>query len=170
MSYLVSFFFRSLSIIKLSSFFLPQIIILVPNPCVDLIIENYNMSGSECCQSGDIWVGKWPVVQPALNHNTSSWQPMSTWSSYQWRANKLTIQAWDPLFDGGKVCGKNNDEDCYYYIGVHGWCDLVTYPTLAGAKLGYNIKATLAPAHKIFATPQYNQVFNNNNIYMGVSL
>ena len=73
---------------------------LVPDPCYSLRIELYNQTGPSYSQSGDVYVGKWPVVKPALSQTPSGsatfapgnpWAPMLTWTSYDWGGQVMLL-------------------------------------------------------------------------------
>jgi len=113
------------------------------------------MSDDPDLQSGDIYVGKWPVLRPQLTRtDPPGWRPLLTWTSYEWKSNNLIIESWDPAFDGGNNCGPTEKEECFYIIGVHGWCQYSDLPPF-----DYTIRVSVtAAANNIFNEPQYNQV------------
>lgn len=118
------------------------------------------MSGDASLQSGDAYVGKWPVVKPALSKTAAGgttfgkgqvWAPMLTWTSYYWGLQNYTIDAFDPAFDGGYNCGADKKSLCYYYIGVHAWCES---PDLQ--PITFSVRATLLRQHADYNVGHYN--------------
>eukprot|EP01041_Mallomonas_annulata_P008714 gene8714-18014_t len=124
--------------------------IAVPDPCYNLEVLTYNHTGDSCCQSTDLYVGKWPSVKPSSDK--------MGWSNFFWGDKNLTISAFDPGFQGGYHCGSDGKSLCEYYIGFHAWCEPSATPK--NFTLTYTLQVSLKRAHAIFGEPQLNQLIS----------
>jgi hypothetical protein len=112
-------------------------------PCYDLNIYLTTAYQSDI-KVAELSIGKYPNTVPTFDN--------LEWTSYNWGDQNLTINAFDPNFDGGYVCGADGKSLCEMYVGVYGYCvDDYDNP------IDFEITASLIRNHKIFNVPQRNQ-------------
>jgi hypothetical protein len=86
----------------------------VDDPCSSLNIFINGTDDISNTSVPELAVGKWPNLRPTFDN--------LQWTSYDWSYQNLTIDVWDPNFDGGNTCGPYSNETCIYIIGVLGYC------------------------------------------------
>jgi hypothetical protein len=101
-------------------------IFLASNPCqgFNFYIGNSSVSTSV----PEFAIAKWPNLRPTLDN--------IAWTSYDWEYQNITIDIWDPDFEGGYSCGPNLNEECQYVVGVFGYCAVSQEP------LNYTMRIT----------------------------
>lgn len=94
----------------------------------------------------ELSVGKWPNLHPTFDN--------LQWTSYNWGHQNLTLDVWDPNFEGGASCGADGHDPCTLVIGVLGYCAADQTP------VPYILRATpiaLTATANIYQVPQLNQ-------------
>lgn len=111
----------------------------VPDTCTSLNI--WLGGGSKETGIGELAIGKYPNLRPTFDN--------LQWTSYELGDQNVTIEAWDPNFDGGKECGPFNNETCQYVIGVLGYC-----LTSDVTSVDFRMIATLTPVDSVYGVLQ----------------
>jgi len=125
----------------------------VPDPCYDLNLVLATPSGT-ANGVAELSVGTYPNNSPDGIKSTGYGTSIE-WTSYNWGDQNLTINAFDPNFEGGYNCGPNKDQLCTVIIGVYTYC-------VNSGSLTYELTPTLKRAKKIFGTPQKSQTFSSS--------
>lgn len=115
----------------------------ITNPCESVVITAQSTTNLDIT-AAELAVGKYPVVEPTFKN--------LEWTSYNWGLQNLTIDAFDPNFDGGYICGPDKKSICQLYIGVTGYCS-----TNQTTHVNYTLNVQFENANNIFQTPQLQQ-------------